>query len=80
MSSAATYLVPARGGTLHLSIFVYDEDGFHGHRVPLCGQDRGRRWTITGPWAERWPTQSRWRMCSRCHDKVLDLLDDEASA
>jgi len=74
----STYLISRPGRPLHLAVRAYDraehQPGYQTCRfVPLCGQDRGAQWTITGPWAEKWDRYKGSDLCSRCFT-VLDGL------
>lgn len=86
------YLISRPGRPLHLTLFAYDGAEHQAdlrwrsvHCVPLCGQDRGRQWRITGEWAEKWE-QHRAPLCSRCAEllaqmvKAAALLDVSSSS
>jgi hypothetical protein len=79
----SVYLVaPSRHHILHLTVWAHDRKRSKdpsvswttGRSVPLCAQEFGRdTWQITGPWAEKWPTHSRYRVCGRCREVVEQL-------
>lgn len=77
----ADYLLSRPGRPLHLRVWAYDRlehqpsYGPTGRSVPLCGQDLGAGWQLTGPWAERWESHRRGGMCSRCLGELRNLTE-----
>lgn len=82
-----TYLIaPSRHPVIHLTVWAHDRQEHMGdslswatgRSVPLCGQDRGREWQITGTWAQKWPKHSTYAICRRCRH-VANQIDAELS-
>lgn len=67
------YLISRPGRPLHLTFWVNSGEST-GSYVPLCNQNYGRKWRLTGPLAEKWEQHSQAGFCSRC-EEALDKLN-----
>lgn len=66
------YLIARSGSPLHLVVYAYDRLKYQAEyyrtvrSVPLCGGDRGARWQVVGPWADKWESYRKAGLCRHC--------------